>query len=122
MPRSYTEQLGKYSGKYSGTNVTTVLTAIKSTVMDPRYQAAISVVTQYREMIRNILNENGVAPGLHGIHYAFGFAVVAAMWSHSGAALARTVTALKQRFVAEGALPDICDKIAEALTGFKPYY
>lgn len=122
MYRSYTEQITKYPLKYSGANVTAVLTAIKATVMDPRYQAAVSVVTQYRETIRRVLEENGVPPGIHGVHYAFGFAVASAMFSHSGPTLARTIAALKARFVGLGALPDICDKIAEALTGFVPYY
>ncbi len=122
MPRSFVTQFEKYALKYDGENVTAALTAIKSTVMDPRYQAAISVITQYRETVRRILEENNVPPGLHGIHYAYGFAIASAMFSHSGAVLARTATALKQRFIALGADPAICDLIAEALTGYKPYY
>ena len=122
MPRSFVTQNNKYALKYDGENVTAALTAIKSTVMDPRYQAAISVVTQHREAVRRVLEENDVPVGLHGIHYAYGLAIASAMFSHSGPTLARVVTALKQRFVALGAIPTICDTIAEALTGFKPYY
>jgi len=122
MPRSYVIQNNKYALKYDGDNVTAALTAIKATVMDPRYQAAISVVTQHREVARRVLEENDVPVGLHGVHYAYAFTIASAMFSHSGSVLARIVTALKQRFVALGAIPTICDIIAEQLTGFKPYY
>jgi len=122
MPTSLILQLEKYKAKYSGANVTTVLTGIKDDIMVPRYEAAVTVIVTDRETVRGILNEMGVDPGLHGIHYAFGLAVSSAKFSHSGAVLQRVVSALRARFVALGANPDVCDAIAEALTGYRPYY
>jgi len=122
MPVTPIQQLQKYELKYSGTNVTAVLTAIKSTVMEPRYEAAVILITADREIVRRILEENDVPPGRHGIHYALGFAISSAKLSHSGPVLLRTAQALKARFVALGADPVIADKIISALAGVSPYY
>jgi len=122
MVRSYTDQLEKYSAKYSGENVRVALTAIKDTVMDPRYEVAISVITQDREVVRRILTEMNVPVGKHGIHYAFAFALSSAKFSHSGRVLASLAMGLKERFVALGASPEVCDAIIEALIGVTPYY
>jgi hypothetical protein len=122
MPVAPVLQLNKYKLKYDGANVTTVLTAIKDAVMVPRYQAAVTQITQDRETVRTLLEGMGVDPGLHGIHYAFGFAVSSAKFSHSGAVLQRTVSALRARFLALGGIADVLDAIAEALTGYTPYY
>jgi len=115
-------QLVKYQLKYDPDNVRVALTAVRDTVMIPRYQAAISALTSDREIVRDILAQYNVPPGLHGIHYAFGFAVSSAKFSHSGPALATVVQALKYRFVALGGIPEVLDAIAEALTGFRPQY
>jgi hypothetical protein len=122
MPTPLTLQLEKYKLKYDGANVTTVLTAIKDTIMVPRFEAGVTSIVQDRETVRGILNEMGVDAGLQGIHYAFGFAVSSAKFSHSGPVLMRVISALKARFVALGADSDVCDAIAEALTGYTPYY
>jgi hypothetical protein len=115
-------QLKKYQLKYDPENVRTALSEVRDAVMLPRYQAAISALTSDREIVRNILAQFNVPPGLQGIHYAFGFAVSSAKFSHSGPALATAVQALKYRFVALGGIPEVLDAIAEALTGFKPAY
>ena len=122
MPVAPVSQLRKYHIKYDPDNVRTALSELRDTVMLPRYQAAVSALTSDREIVRNILSQLNVPPGLHGIHYAFGFAVSSAKFSHSGPALATTVQALKYRFVALGGIPHVLDAIAEALTGFKPAY
>ena len=122
MPVTLLEQLKKYELKYDGDNVTAVLTAIRDTIMVPRFQVAVQLITQDREKVRLVLTEHGVDPGLHGIHYAFGFAVSSAKFSHSGPVLQKVVAALKARFVALGAIPEVCDAIAAALTGYSPYY
>jgi hypothetical protein len=112
----------KYQLKYDPDNVRIALTAVRETVMIPRFQAAVSAITSDREIVRSILATHNVPPGLQGVHYAFGFAVSSAKFSHSGPALATIVQALKYRFVALGALPEVLDDIAEALTGFRPAY
>jgi hypothetical protein len=122
MPSSFTDQLNKYNAKYSGTNVTTALTAIKDTVMIPRFQAATQLIVQDREKVRQILEDNGVAPGLQGIYYAFGFALSSAKFSHSGTTIQIVASALKARFVGMGADPNICNAIAQAITGYTTYY
>jgi hypothetical protein len=116
------EQLRKYGLKYDADNVTAALTAIRDTIMIPRFQVAVQLITQDREKVRQVLTEYGVDPGLHGIHYAFGFAVSSAKFSHSGPVLQKVVAALKARFVALGAIPGVCDAIAAAITGYTPYY
>ena len=116
------QQFTKYQLKYSGANVTTVLTAIKSSVMEPRYEAAISQVTDAREVARKILNENGVEPGKWGIHIAFAMALASAKFSFAGPTLAKVAQALKARFVGLGADPTICDKLIEAIVGALVYY
>jgi hypothetical protein len=112
----------KYQLKYDPDNVRVALAAVRETVMIPRYQAAVSAITSDREIVRDILAQFNVPPGLHGIHYAFGFAVSSAKFSHSGPTLATVVQALKYRFVSLGGIPEVLDAIAEALTGFKPSY
>ncbi|TDA41327.1 MAG: hypothetical protein DSO07_05275 [Thermoproteota archaeon] len=122
MPTSYLDQFNKYKLKYSGANVTAVLTAIKDTVMVPRFQVATQLIVQDREKVRQILEENGVPPGLHGIYYAFGFALSSAKFSHTGATLQTIASALKARFAGMGADTTILNAIAAALTGYAPYY
>ena len=122
MPSSYLDQFNKYKLKYSGANVTTALTAIKDSVMIPRFQVATQLIVQDREKVRQILEENGVLPGLQGIYYAFGFALSSAKFSHTGATLQTVASALKARFAGMGADPAILDSIAAALTGYTPYY
>lgn len=115
-------QIRKYKTKYDGTNVTNKVTAIKDTVMIPRYEAAISVITPDREVVRQVLEELGVDPGKHGIYYAFGLALSSAKFSHSGAVLAKIAAALKARFVGLGADPAVIDEITKAIIGTAPYY
>jgi hypothetical protein len=122
MPVAPVSQLVKYQTKYDADNVRVSLTAVRDAVMLPRFQAAVSAITSDREIVRSIIATHNVPPGLQGVHYAFGFAVSSAKFSHSGPALATIVQALKYRFEALGGIPEVLDDIAEALTGFRPAY
>jgi hypothetical protein len=122
MPRSPVSQLTKFQAKYDADNMRVALSAVRDSVMIPRFQAAVSAIASDREIVRSIIAAHNVPPGLQGVHYAFGFAVSSAKFSHSGPVLATVVQALKYRFAALGGIPTVLDDIAEALTGFRPAY
>ncbi|MEM0261479.1 MAG: hypothetical protein QW733_02005 [Desulfurococcaceae archaeon] len=122
MPVSFTDQLNKYAAKYDGTNVTTVLTAILTTVVEPRYEAAISAIVADREAARKVIEEAGVPPGRQALYFAFAQALSSAKLSHSGSVLALVAQALKARFVAMGADATVIDQLISALIGTVSYY
>ncbi len=112
----------KYALKYSGANVTTALTAVKS-LMDARYEAAMSVIYNAQEVARKVLSEAGVPPGLWAPYIAFAEQIASKTFSHSGATLQVILSGLKNQYViAHSCDPTILDRIIGELVGVAPAY
>jgi len=112
----------KYELKYDGTNVTNRLTAVKS-IMDARYETAVSAIYNAVEVARNILSEEGVPTGQWAPYIAFAEMVAKAMFSHSGLTLQKEVSGIKSYFVtAYKCDAKVLDRIIEALIGAVPPY
>ncbi|MCC6050627.1 MAG: hypothetical protein LM580_07960 [Thermofilum sp.] len=121
--RKIADRLEKYSIKYpDATTQTARLTAVKS-IMDLRYQAASSPIVNVVDIVRGILEGEGVPSGLHGMYYAFGQALAKLQFSHTGATLNKEVAGLKNMWVtAYKADAAILDKIITAILGAVPPY
>jgi hypothetical protein len=120
--KRFLEANRKYVAKYSGTNVTAALTAVK-TLMDARYEAAMSVIYNAQEVARKVLSEKGVPPGVWAPYIAFAEQVARFQFSHSGLTLQKILSGLKSQYVsAHNCDPSILDSIILELTGIAPPY
>jgi len=121
-PRTFADRLNKYSGKYAGANVTTVLTAIKSS-MDARYENAVTVTRQAVETARGILSDLGVPTKDWAKYISFVQAIASLTFSFSGLTLQKEVSSLKAEWVYEkNADPSVLDRLIEAIIGITVPY
>jgi len=112
----------KYYTKYDGANVTTRLTAVKS-IMDARYEAAVSTIYNVVETVRDILSSEGVPTGLWATYLSFGQIVAKLTFSHKDLTLQKEIAGVKNYFVtAYNADAAILDKIVTAILGIVPPY
>jgi hypothetical protein len=121
--RKIADRLEKYEIKYpDATTMTARITAVKS-LMDLRYQAASSPIVNVVDIVRGIIESEGVPTGLHALYYAFGQILAKLMFSHTGATLNKEIVGLKQMWVtAYGADAAILDRIVTAILGAVPPY
>jgi len=123
MPRvrGILDRVQKYELKYAdATTMSARITAVKE-IMDLRYEAASSPIVNVVEVVRGIVESEGVPSGLHGMYYAFGEMLAKAMFSHSGATLEKEVLGLKAYFTtAFGADATVLDAIITAVLGYVP--
>jgi len=121
--RKTADRLEKYELKYAdATTATARLTAVK-TVMDLRYEAGSSPIVNAVDIVRNIVESEGVPAGLHALYYSFGQLVAKLMFSHTGTTLDKAIAGLKGMWVtAYGADSTILDKIITAILGAVPPY
>jgi hypothetical protein len=121
--RKIADRLEKYSIKYpDATTQTARITAVKP-IMDLRYQAASSPIVNVVDIVRGILEGEGVPSGLHGMYYAFGQILAKLQFSHTGATLNKEIAGLKNMWVtAYKADAEILDKIITAILGAVPPY
>jgi hypothetical protein len=121
--RKIADRLEKYEAKYpDATTMTARITAVKS-LMDLRYESASSPIVNVVDIVRGIIESEGVPSGLHALYYAFGQKVAAAMFSHTGPTLNKEIVGLKNMWVtAYGADTEILDRIVTAILGAVPPY
>jgi len=120
--KRFQDMKAKYEKKYDGANVTTRLTAVK-TLMDSRYEGAVSSIYNIVETVRDILSSEGVPTGQWAPYLAFGQILGKLMYSHSNVTLQKEVSGVKSYFVtAHKCDPAILDKIIEAVIGAVPPY
>jgi hypothetical protein len=121
--RKIADRLEKYNIKYpDATTQTARITAVKD-LMDLRYQAASSPIVNVVDIVRGILESEGVPSGLHGMYYAFGQILAKLQFSHTGATLNKEIAGVKNMWVtAYKADAEILDKIITAILGAVPPY
>jgi hypothetical protein len=121
--RKIADRLEKYDIKYpDAATMTARITAVKP-IMDLRYQAASSPIVNVVDIVRGIIESEGVPTGLHALYYAFGQILAKLMFSHTGATLNKEIVGLKNMWViAYGADAKILDKIITAVLGAVPPY
>jgi len=121
--RRIADRLEKYEAKYpDAATMTARITAVK-TLMDLRYEAASSPVVNVVDIVRGIIESEGVPSGLHALYYSFGQLVAKLQFSHTGPTLNKELVGLKQMWAtAYGADTAILDKIITAILGEVPPY
>ena len=120
--RNLRDMLEKYRAEYVPDTVGTRISEVKS-IMDARYEAAVSPITNVIEEVRKILIESGVPPAKWGMYIAFGEKLASKAFSHSGPTLEMIASGLKAWWVTgKGADPAILDKIIETIIGTVPPY
>jgi len=121
--RKIADRLEKYALKYAdAATMTAKLTAVKG-LMDIRYEAGSSPIVNVVDIVRGIIESEGVPTGLHAMYYAFGQVVARLQFSHTGATLNKEIVGLKNMWVsAYNADATILDKIVTALLGAVPPY
>jgi hypothetical protein len=121
--RKIADRLEKYAAKYpDATTMTARITAVKP-IMDLRYEAASSPIVNVVDIVRGIIESEGVPSGLHALYYSFGQKVAAAMFSHTGPTLNKEIVGLKNMWVtAYKADAAILDRIVTAILGAVPPY
>ena len=120
--RSFGQAVNKYALKYNGTNVTNRLTAL-GTLVEENYETGISNTYSAVEIVKNLLANLGVPPGIWGMYIAFGEEVAKYSVKYGGATLQIRISALEQFFENSfDANPSILTQIAQAIVGIAPPY
>lgn len=117
LTKGLRERVEKYTAKMVPETVGARYGASKSIAV-ARYTAWASAVTEFRELVRTVLEANNVPAGQQGVYYAFAFKCRKALFSHEGATLKDVVNGLIQDFTTgKGADPKILAKIASMVLG-----
>ena len=83
-----------------------------------RFTEWASGPVEFRELVRNVLESEGVPAGQQGMYYAFAFKCRKALFSHSGPTLKAVINGLINDFTTgKGADPAILKKIATMILG-----
>jgi len=112
--KTVTDAYTKFSKKTAADRVGTRYGAVKNIAVD-RYLDNVNPFVIVREIVREILESEGVPPAQHGSYYAFAFQLVSKALKHSGESLKRSATGLKAKFTTLGLDPAILSKIAAVL-------
>jgi len=120
--KSLADMERKYYTKYDGANVTARLTAVKS-IMDARYEGAVSTIYNVVETVRDVLSSEGVPTGQWAMYMSFGQIIAKLTFSHKNLTLQKEIAGVKNYFVtAYKADPAVLDKIVTAILGIVPPY
>jgi len=116
LVKTLSDRVEKFKAKTAADRVGTRYGAVKDIAVN-RYLDSTADIVAVRERARNILESNGVAPGLFGVYFAFVTKAVKAAQKHSGDTLDKVIEGLKARFVAKGADPAILDLLEHLVIG-----
>jgi hypothetical protein len=112
----------KYQAKYNPTVVSTRFTDVQSIALE-RAQVGLSNIATIRDLVRPILDSEGVGGGMRGTYLAFATALQRHVIRQKGVTAQNTAQGLKSYFVtAYGLDPDICNSIIALVTGWTPPY
>ena len=115
--RTLRDRVEKFSAKMVSDVVRDRFSQVQS-IASLRVAEGMSPVVSVRELVRKVIESEGVPTGDHAIYYAFAFMAVSKAFSHSGPTLEKELEGLKAYFVtANGADPAILDKILRIIIG-----
>lgn len=107
----------KYSAKYDPTTIGTRFGQVKDIALD-RAQEGLNMIGTIRDLVRPILDKNGIGGGLRGTYLAFGTMLYRHIIRQKWEVASKTAAGLKQYFVtAYGLDPVILDDIIEVVAG-----
>jgi len=109
--KTLADRVESYKAKTAPDRVGTRYGAVKELAVN-RYIGGVGSIVAIREIVRNILESNGVPASAQGVYYAFAFKLASKGFSHSGKEFDDIVAGLKAWFTAKGADPAVLDKIA----------
>jgi len=111
------ERVDKYVAKTPADQTGTRYGAVKDLAVG-RFTSYASSVVEFRELVRNVLNKEGVPAGQQGVYFAFAMRLRSKVFSHSGTTLKDYVNGIIQDFTTgKGADPTILKKIASMILG-----
>lgn len=88
------------------------------TIAELRVAEGMGPVVTIRELVRKVIETEGVPTGQQAIYYSFAMKIASKAFSHSGPTLEKEVEGWKAYWVtANGADPTILDKIVKLIVG-----
>jgi len=111
------ERTDKFIAKTAADRVGTRYDAVKNIAVG-RFTSYASSIVEFRELVRIVLNKEGIPAGQQGPYYAFAMRIRSKAFSHSGTTLKDYVNGIIQDFVTgKGCDPTVLKKIASMLLG-----
>jgi len=111
------ERTDKFIAKTAADRVGTRYGAVKDLAVG-RFTSYASSIVEFRELVRNLLNKEGVPAGQQGAYFAFAMRLRSKAFSHQGTTLKDYVNGIIQDFTTgKGCDPAILKKIASMLLG-----
>jgi len=121
LPRRIQDMIEKYELKYPDAATMTARLAAVRPLIIRRREAVSSIIANVNEVVKNILEDEGVPAGQRRLYCEFGREVAKLMLKHGGATLIKELVGLRQMYVtAHKANLAILDKIITALLGAAP--
>jgi len=112
----------KYQAKYNPTVIATRFTDVQAVALE-RAQEGLNAVGTIRDLVRPILDENGITGGLRATYLAFATTLWRHVYRNKSAAASKIAQGLKSYFVTTYGLdPAICDEIISVIAGWVSYY
>lgn len=120
--RSGLDMYKKYEKKFNPTVVSTRFTDVQEVALE-RAQEGLNTVATVRELVRPILDENGISGGVRATYLAFATKLMKHSLRQKGETANKIASGLKSYFVtAFGLDPTILDDIIQVVTGWVSAY
>ena len=108
----------KYQAKYNPTVVSTRFTDVQQIALD-RAQEGLNMVATARDLVRPILDEDGIGGGLRATYLAFATSLLRHVVRQKGDVAKNVSSGLKSYYVtAYGLDPSILDEIIQVICGW----
>ena len=115
--RTLRDRVEKFTAKVVADTVRDRFSQVES-IAKSRVAEGMGPMVSIRELVRGILEAEGVPVGQHAVYYSFAFKIASKAFSHSGPALEKEVEGWKAYWVtANGADPAVLDKIIKLILG-----
>lgn len=111
------DRVEKFTAKTPADQTGTRYGAVKD-IAEGRFIGFASSIVEFRELVRIVLEKEGVPAGKQGVYYAFAAKLRKYAFSHSGATLEAIANGLIADFtIGKGADPAVLKKIATMVLG-----
>ena len=112
----------KYQSKYDPTTIGNRFTQVQSVAL-ARAQDGMVTMSTIRDLVRPLLDQNGITGGQRGTYLAFALKLARHALRSKGTSAVNIANGLKAYFVqGYGLNPDICDAIVSLVVPWIAYY
>lgn len=112
----------KYQAKFDPTTIGNRFAQVKDVALARAQEGMVTVAT-IRDLVRPLLDEEGITGGLRGTYIGFALALAKRTLRQKGTSAVNVASGLKSYFVqAYGLNPDICDRIVNLVVSWAGYY